>query len=176
MPKNLWIRRIGETLHPVSADDKAKLIELKEGLTLEASIKMPRSNPHLKLFFAAIKEACENWPESHEFQTKHPERLRAWLLCKAGDEFREHLKYETTSEEMSLAMVGFLETILEHLEVKAVAVASANKVFVLSPKSIAFNNMDQKEFNEISQRVSSILLEATKRSLDDFKNEVKRAA
>lgn len=176
MPLKFWIRRIGDTLHPVSQDDKERCQGLQEGTTLEMEVKMPRSQDHHRFFFAAIAEACANWPESHEFQTKNPERLRAWLLCKAGAPYREHLKYEAENPQQAEMMADFFDQILEHLAVKAITFVSGRLVYILYPKSISFSSMGQKEFNVISERVNQILLDQIGLGLNDLKKEAGKAA
>ena len=176
MPHKFWIRRIGDVLHPVSKDDKEKCQELTEGETIKVEAKLSRSGDHHRFFFAAIAEACANWPESHEFQTKNPERLRAWLLCKAGSPYREHLKYEAETLQQAAMMADFFDHMLEHLGVKAITCVSEKLVYILYPKSISFSSMGQDEFNVISERVNQILLEQIGLGLNELKREAGRAA
>lgn len=171
MPHELWMKPMDDTLVPATAADIATLRRLAGEMAVKVRINANRSQKHHRFFFAAIADACANWPETHEFQTKSPERLRAWLLCKAGQPYREHLKYKAENEFSAKMMASFIEMILEHLEAKAITVTSGDLVYVLYPKSIAWGKLDQAAFNEISQRVSDVLQAEIGMTLDDFKQE-----
>ena len=174
MPHKFWIRRIGDVLHPVSKDDKEKCQELGEGVTIEVAAKMPRSSDHHRFFFAAIAEACSNWPETHSFQPDSPEHLRAWLLCKAG--YRTTTKHEVMQGFDPRVMADIIEASINQTGGFGFVVHYQNYIAVLTPKSIAWAKLDQKEFTQISNDVSAVLAKEINLSLDDLKREAGRAA
>jgi len=174
MPLKFWIRRIGDVLHPVGPCDKAAMAEMLEGLTIEAKVAIPRSHDHHRFFFAAIAEAYANWPEGHEFNPQSSEHLRAWLLCKAG--YRDTTTHHLEDVKLADTMCEVINKSLDHCESYGFAVFSNSTVYVLKPKSIAWAKLDQKQFNEISNEVSLVLLNETKLSLDDYKKEAGQAA
>ncbi|GJM01929.1 MAG: hypothetical protein DHS20C08_04300 [Rhodomicrobium sp.] len=176
MALEVWLKRVGQTLIPATQRDSEALLKCPEGSVLKFKTSGHRSLKHLNFFFAALAKALMNWPEAHEFQTKRVDRFRAWLLCKAGEEYREHLKYVCSSEDTAIEMTSIFNDVLEHLAVNSFAVHSGNKVWVLRPVSIAFEKMKQDEFNKVSQRVSDVLKEEIGMALDDFKKEVGKAA
>lgn len=169
MPKQVWLKRIGAALVPATYDDQQFLAELKENIAIQFDCKMPRSNKHHNLFFAAIAQAQMNWPESHEFQPTSIDHLRAWLLCKAG--YRHTETHQLESAISADLMASVIEKSLEQAGAKGFAVYKGSTVYVLTPKSISWSKLDQKEFNKISQGVDDVLKSEINMSLDDFKQE-----
>ena len=84
MPLDVWMKPVNGSLVPANHEDIEALRKIAGEMAVKCKINISRSKKHHRFFFAAIAEAHKNWPESHEFQTDHVERLRAWLLCKAG--------------------------------------------------------------------------------------------
>lgn len=113
-----------------------------------------RSPRHHKFFFAAIDAAHENWPEDHEFQPTSSEHLRAWLLVRTG--------YADTIGNLLDMRRPTLEKLEDFLEMCLVAMKNRGYVFPAErdgyleahfPKSIAYAELDQKEFAPIAEAV-----------------------
>lgn len=166
----LWVKRLGDMLQPASSADLEKLRDLPDGVSIKIRAATDsRSSRHHRLFFAAIAKAFFNWPESHEFQPKDDEHLRAWLLCKARYcTIETHELQDASMAEIVSDIVG---QSLNDTKPHGFAVYNNNLVYVLKPKSIAWEKLQQKEFNKISQDISDILKAEINMSLDDFKGE-----
>lgn len=113
-----------------------------------------RSHRHHRLFFAVIDAAYENWPEQCEFQPTSAEHLRSWLLVKAG--YAERLGnllsiIRPTPEKLT----DFLQMCVHAIKTHGhgfLAVESEYAEFHV-PKSIAWAELDQKEFAPIADEV-----------------------
>lgn len=174
MPLEFWVRRIGEALHPITDDDKAKCMEMTEGQTIDISVTMPRSQSHHKFFFAAIADACANWPETHRFQPDSPEHLRAWLLCQANHRNTTKHIIEDGCDPKILA--DLIEASIKQSGGYGFVAHTSEFIAVLTAKSIAWAKLDQKQFNQISNDVSAILAKEIQLTLDDFKQQAGQAA
>jgi hypothetical protein len=164
---DVWLVWNGEVLRPSAPDDKTRLAKLRLNAPLKFSFSEKRSLQHLNMFFAAIRQAHDNWPESHSFQPDSPEHLRAWLLCKAG--YRDTLVHEVKDGADPVWLADTIETSMRILKGHSFVVHDHNRVIVITPKSIAFAKLKQSEFNEISQDVSDVLHAEIGISLNDLK-------
>lgn len=117
-------------------------------------LKKPRSPKAHRHFFAVIDAAHENWPEDHEFQPTSPEHLRAWLLVRTG--------YADTIGNLLDMRRPTMEKLEDFLEMCLVAMKNRGYVFPAErdgyleahfPKSIAYAELDQKEFAPIAEAV-----------------------
>ncbi len=174
MPLEFWIVRHGNEIKPSTPVDVEHIQELPEGQALKVSTNAHRSLRHHRLFMAAIAQAWVNWPESHEFKPQSFDHLRAWLLCKAR--YCNITTHELDSPHIAEVMVDVINQSLTQSSGYGFAVYSNNLVYVLTPKSIKWSKLPQKEFNKISQKVSDVLKAEIEMSLDDFKAEVGKAA
>jgi len=176
MPVNLFVKAVNKILIPSTDEDKAKLEKFEEGKAIKCALTVPRSNPHHNLVMAAIEEAFKNWPETHEQQFDTKDELRGWLLCKAGHCFKVTLELDS-EEYAALAAQSLAEFIQQADGFRRIFFKShKSKVAVFAPQSIKFDELDQKEFNKISQEISDILSAEINMSLDDFKKEAGKAA
>ena len=48
------------------------------------TLKVDRSTPEHRRYFAMIKAAFDNWPSGHQFQPLDAAALRTFLQCRAG--------------------------------------------------------------------------------------------
>jgi hypothetical protein len=129
-------------------------------------VLIKRRSPQLhRYFFATIKSAYDNWPESHEFQPTDTEHLRAWLECKAGH--RDVIEEPIVGTGVkSKNMIAFMA------RVQATRIAngahymffagrdSPSAVIALVPRSISFSNIGDDEFRPIAEKVFDIIDEA----------------
>lgn len=170
---DFMVRRQNNSLVPHTSMDMAVLQDLSFDNIFRVKLTKPRSAAHHGLFFAAIAEAFENWPENHdELTPENEDHLRAYLICKSHPDYREALAIF----DMNNAALPFNEM------VRAFAIAAAQKricfprvdlqkgkLYIVAPKSIKWDKMDQSEFNKLSSYVSEVLKEETGLSLEDYK-------
>ncbi len=177
-----WGRIFDDKIIPAdrpSEDEHKRLKEKHGNAVLRIEVKLPRSAPHHRLFFAAISEAFNQWPESHSFQPDNSEHLRAWLLVKAG--YRE--KPLATRIEGDVPSASLMADFVERVVAVTMgtgkygfAVVHGEHLIVLTPRSIAWEELEQNDFNVVSQKVSDVLKAEVNMSLDDFKREAGEAA
>lgn len=117
-----------------------------------------RSVPDHRRLFALVHAAFQQWPEAHDFQPNNSEELRAWLVCKAGPEYR-------TSTRVLLGEIGGDADMLRHaIEVairaaggKAFVVPDKFGVAIISPKSMSFSRMKQSEFSKLRDAITDLI-------------------
>lgn len=137
--------------HGVDFDEAERNVEI--GRLLRAEFRRPRSDRQHRFFFKAVHEAWLNKPESDDrFET--PERLRAWLLVKAG----HSNMMETDADMIDERFMLFLKRLLGGIDHIFFVPAHDNKVRAYWPKSIEYGAVDQDEFNEIAQRCFDIIV------------------
>lgn len=123
----------------------------------------PRSGPDHRRFFGAVAKAFDQWPENAEFQPRDAEHLRAYLLVRAGhfnvgkietpegyaDNPSIRTLFRMAVEGTAKALAG--ET--GHYDVRV----SASGVEVLTPRSIDYRTVSQREFGPIRDAVEAII-------------------
>lgn len=123
-----------------------------------------RSGADHRRFFGLIAKAYDSWPEAHEFRPSSAEHLRAHLLIEAGH-------YNVTTIDLSeIAASGNPHLVtLARLAVEATVTACiaardyvvtrprGNVVEVLRPKSIAWHELDQRQFGPVREAVEQII-------------------
>lgn len=117
-----------------------------------------RSGPDHRRFFALIRKAFDQWPETHEFTPDNPEHLRAWLTCKAGyrDSTPIHLPEEATESMRVLFRLG-LEAAIRAANGYAFVTPYRDAVAVHTPKSIAWDKLNQREFGALRTAVEDVI-------------------
>lgn len=131
-----------------------------------------RSLPDHRRFFALIKAAFEQWPESHSFQPDSAEHLRAYLTCKAGHRnvTELHLPAEATKDMQRLFQFG-TECAIKAAGGVGFVVPYRDSLVVISPKSIGWDTISQKEFGPFRDAVSDIIEAETGIKADDLLRE-----
>lgn len=112
----------------------------------------PRSSDDHRRFFALVKAAFDQWPEGGNFTPDNIDHLRAYLLCKAG--YRKTTMIET---DEPAATVAAIEAAFRAADTYAFVRPCGDGVAVYSPKSLRFDKTDQKAFNAVRDKVSSII-------------------
>jgi hypothetical protein len=112
----------------------------------------PRSSDDHRRFFGLVSAAFEQWPDGFEFQPDNAEHLRAWLLCKAG---HRNTTMVDTDEPASAVLV--VEAAFKAAGAYAFVRPYGDGLAVYAPKSIKFEQADQKKFNPIRDAVSEII-------------------
>lgn len=166
---NIYVRRKGSDLIPADSPALDQIMKLAEGQMIKCKIMKERSSPHLRLFFAAIKTAYDNWPEQHAEQFVNAEELRGWLLCKAGhcSSIKLDLDHHDYAAKSAQMFSFFIQKAFGHRSI--FFKSHGNLLIGYVPDSIANDAVDQTEFTVISQKVSDVLKAEINMSLDDFK-------
>lgn len=134
-----------------------------------------RSTKHHRRFFAMIKATFDAWPETHAFQPKSAEELRKWLTAKAGYKHVIHISPppELISEDPRLqrrAQVWMAQTVAafrathEHTWISH----ADGDIIVIIPQSLAFNEMSQSEFGDLSDAVKRVIWQQTNYDADEL--------
>jgi len=130
-----------------------------------------RSLPDHRRFFGLIRAAFHHWPESHEFQPDNEEHLRAWLLCKSG--YRDVVSIPIDGEHPAVARLACLaaESAIKAAKGHAFVRPYASGLAVISPRSIAFDTLSQKDFSPIRQAVEDVITAETGSDCDQLLQE-----
>ena len=131
-----------------------------------------RSLSDHRRFFALIKAAFDQWPEAHSFQPDSAEHLRAWLTCKAGHRnvTELHLPAEATGDMVRLFQFG-TECAIKAAGGVGFVVPYRDSLVVISPKSISWDTISQKEFGPFRDAVSDVIEAETGIKVGDLLNE-----
>ena len=131
---------------PVTTPDLLALLN-----ALEAKPQARSTDDHRR-FFALIKAAFEHWPDGFEFRPDNAEHLRAYLLCRA--------RYRTTTmievDEPAKA-VFVIEVAFRAAGAYAFVRPYGDGLAIHAPKSIKWETLPQKQFNDIRDSVTGII-------------------
>lgn len=117
-----------------------------------------RSLSDHRRFFALIHAAYQQWPESHDFQPRDADHLRAWLTAKSG--FRDTTTIdlpEESTEDMRRLFLLSIEAAIKSSGGTAFVVPYRDCVAVITATSIAWDKIDQKEFNRLRDAVTDLI-------------------
>jgi hypothetical protein len=119
-----------------------------------------RSRPDHARLFALIHAAYQQWPEASSFQPANSEDLRAWLICKAGPEFRRStpilLDPDADEATKEVFRIGIQEAI-KAATGKAFVIPFGSGVAVVAPVSMSFSRMDQRTFSRLRDAITDII-------------------
>ena len=113
----------------------------------------PRSPEHHRRYFKVISLAFHHWPETHKEQFSDLEAFRAWVQMKAGHYNSTSVEIEGDSDVAIRAATVALRAAGSYARARVIH----DRLFVYSPKSIAFSKLSQSEFNELSAQVEAVL-------------------
>lgn len=132
-----------------------------------------RSLPDHRRFFALIHAAYHHWPENHRFRPDNSEHLRAWLTAKAGHRNTTELFLPdgATPEMKRLYAIG-TEAAIKATGGTGWVVPYNDSLVVISPKSIAWDEIDQKQFSVIRDAVSDVIEAETGIAVDALLREM----
>lgn len=154
MKTSLFLRRRQSVLLPLDAGDERELRLWPEDKPIKAKLSIPRRTKNHRHFFAVIASATAHWPEGAEPDPNgDPERLRAYLLCKAG--YAEFFDFPPIASRSVVALMEKFRGDGTHSFVRAGSIGGEPVIRVFAPKSIAWDELDEQRFNEIKQRVFS---------------------
>ena len=140
----------------------------------------PRSLAQMRRFFGVLRAMQSHWPESAEFQPESEEHLRKYVLVKAGHRDATDIPVPYAEDQPSV-------TKLVAISVEgAVRAAGAfafirphprgGMVRVFRAKSIAFDKLEQAEFNKLNDEVEAIYKAETGLDADELLQQTESAA
>lgn len=115
----------------------------------------PRSLPQHRRFFAIVKQAFDNWPESHDRQFASSDECRRWLVAKAG--------YRDTVLDVPLVavrpdvIITIVSAALQACNPGAFAAVKGGRLLVVRAKSIKFSSMRPQEFGALCDDVAAVV-------------------
>lgn len=125
----------------------------------------PRSVEQLKRFFAVLRAMKFHWPEKAEYQPESIEHLRKWALIKAGHRDAVDIEVEWAEDQPALTRLAGLAV---EAGIKATngygfvrPDSNGGRVRVFNAKSIAFDKLDQSQFNRLNDEVERVYREET---------------
>lgn len=112
-----------------------------------------RSLPHLRRYMALCRAAHFHWPESHPFQTRDWQALRAYLQMKCG---HRELASQTTITGMTKEQAIFAATIaLQSAGSYAIPTWHNDALLIWRPQSISYAKLKHydavKLFNDVAE-------------------------
>jgi len=132
-----------------------------------------RSLPDHRRLFAALHRAMEQWPETHPFQPVNVDQLRAYLLVTAARHF--DVAFIPAPEECAtnpsimslfrLAVEGTAAALSRKTGYCDIRVG-AGGVEILTPKSIDFRSVSQREFGPIRDDIEAAIEEIVGTKID----------
>jgi hypothetical protein len=148
----------GQGLWPASGWEELRKLPVN-GPALIVRIEQPRSPKHHKRTFALISAAYRNWPKHHEFRPQSSDELRAWLVTKAGKEFRLSRHFPLPEVITPKAMAAFASLVIAEMSRHEFSFlrTGESSVAVYWPKSMSWSKMDQKEFAPLAQAIAEII-------------------
>ncbi len=145
--------------------------ESGNGLCHRCPLSQQRSSDDHRRFFALVNAAFTHWPEQHDFRPDNAEHLRAWLLCKAG--YRKTTMIET---DEPAATVASIEAAFRAADTYAFVRPYGDGVAVYSPKSLAWDKLDQKKFWPIRDEVTAVIEDVIGVKADELLKQTERVA
>lgn len=168
---DVWARKTAEdTFTIISAKDQKACAGIPVGQTVKLSIKRRRSSEHHRMFFGVIAAATHHWPDGHECDPDgDPEKLRAWLLMKAGycNQRPFRLREAPIKAEVTAFAALVAQAAIQAGDHAAIRVDEST-VRLYWPKSIAWDKLDQKEFAPIADMVFALIESETKMKIADL--------
>lgn len=114
----------------------------------------PRNAERHRLFFAILKPALEQWPETHPFQPLSTEHLRAWLLYQVGWCTTRDLEIGGPSKANAVAAVRYF---LADESQSKFYTSTARGIREYTPRSIAFTKCAEKDFKRILDESAALI-------------------
>lgn len=155
--KGTFFRSTGKSLIPAESKAEEVLGTLGPNAIVRVKITKPRRHKHHRFFFATVANYFDNWPETCSFQPENEEHLRSWATVKAGyrDILGERLHHDDGDVHR---MADFIEKAMIRCRERYSFVAIHNgSLVLLSPKSIAYDTLDQTAFAPIADKIFDVL-------------------
>jgi hypothetical protein len=124
-----------------------------------APVKAQRSSADHRRLFGLISAAFHQWPEANDFQPEDAEQLRSWLLCKAG--FCEKTPIECPDADAMPGIAQLIalacESVMRAANGRGFIRVHGDRIVVFTPRSIAWEKLDQHAFNDVRDRVTGVI-------------------
>lgn len=121
-----------------------------------------------------MKAAFHHWPETHARQFASQDEMRKWLQMKAGwREVGAQIPIAGIPKDKALFLA---KAAIQAAESFAEPVFYKDNLVIFKPKSIAFANMRQAEFNELNEAVSQVIEQEIGITADQLLKETENAA
>lgn len=155
--KGNWFRSTGKSLIPADKEAEEMLSLIGSRNVVRVRLLKPRRYKFHRFFFATVSNYYDNWPLDHPFAPDNAEHLRAWATCKT--KHRMIIGEPVGGETDPVKIADFMERCLRcQKESSYVFIAIHNgSIVCISPKSIAFDVLDQKEFAPIADEILGVL-------------------
>ena len=155
--RGFWFRNSGRALLPADAKAEERLRTVGPNQLVRARIMKPRRIKRHRFFFVTVSNYFDSWPTGHAFQPDNEEHLRAWATVKAGH--RTILGERLSQDDGDvIRMADFVEKAMRISREKYSFVTIHNGALVLlSPKSIAFSELDEDAFRPIADSILDVL-------------------
>ena len=155
-PAAIFIERAGSLLRPIDRHEEEKVRAWPEKAMLKAILSRPRRQKNHAHFFAAIAAATDHWPDGMEPDPNgNSERLRAWLLCKAG--YCDFIDFPVEASSSVIALIEKFRGDGRHAFVRVGSIGGEPTLRVFYPKSIAWDELDETAFVEVKQAVCAVI-------------------
>lgn len=143
----LWVRRTEELMLVPATRLDVKLIEKLPLLKrVFCDIKRPRNAKHHRKFFALM-----SWAFQHQGMSNNFDWFRAFVTCKAG----YCSTCELPPEKVDNTLLTFLREHESHVFFEP---TKAGLIRIMIPRSIAWDKMDQEEFDVFYPRALDVLM------------------
>lgn len=126
----------------------------------------PRSYEQLKLYMGGIKAAFAAWPETEKKQFYNITEFRWWLQCMA--EYGEVKSRIPASAYGIEAAREQAKTVIRETGGKGIPIVRGSELLIVVPKSIKFEKLSQKKFQEVYDNVDRIVIERVGRSMKEL--------
>jgi len=155
---SILVRRSGSALVPADEASERVVLSVPDKTILKVRFTRARNRKGHALFFARIAKAAETWPEAHEpMPDGDAERLRAWLICAAGAQWRDTFDFPVEASYAAIALLDRLRRQGLHAFVREGVIGGDPALRVFVPKTINWAAMGESDFRGLAQQVYSIM-------------------
>lgn len=131
----------------------------------------PRYPKYHRFFFAVMQAAFENWPETHPLKPRNSEVLRGMLMVEVGEYDAVGNGYRPGSDNV-MKLLDFIDMAIHAGRLAGyakLAVRDDGTAEARYPRSIAWDQMDQKEFGPIAEKIFELVEAETHLRIADLK-------
>lgn len=110
--------------------------------------------------FRVIEAAFDQWPHGHYFQPNDAEHLRAWLLIRAGYCKTTHIELSDNPNLLD-TQVQTAAAVARALPGHGMLRVRGDYLEIVSPRSLKFKELPQREFVPVREAVESVIYAET---------------
>jgi len=144
--------------------------KLKPGARVKMEVTRPRSGKHHRFLFGLIGKAFENLPEDLTEKFPTPERLRVWAEIRCGYCTAADFVCENDEEAARVARA------VTWGDEYALATIRGNVVYAFRAKSIDYASLGQDDFNELFEKMASVLAKLLGVTVEELLSETQKDA